>query len=135
MGTGKSANLLHVIDFGLCKQYRETRTFEHIPLIKGKSLIGTARYASKKSTRSNVFRFVPIRSGLHTHQGFEQSRRDDLESLIYVLIYLSRGKLPWMGIKVSEKRKKYEMIAAKKQSITRRELFDHVQLHSFIKIR
>jgi hypothetical protein len=47
-------------------------------------------------------------SGIYTHQGYEQSRRDDLESLIYILVYLSKGELPWMGIKANDKRKKYE---------------------------
>ncbi|CAF4340089.1 unnamed protein product, partial [Rotaria magnacalcarata] len=61
--------------------------------------------------------------GLYTHQGYEQSRRDDLESLIYILIYLSKGELPWMGIKASDKRKKYELIAMKKLNITSKELF------------
>jgi hypothetical protein len=47
MGTGQKANILHVIDFGLCKQYRDPITHIHIPLLNGKSLTGTARYASK----------------------------------------------------------------------------------------
>jgi hypothetical protein len=64
--------------------------------------------------------------GVYTHQGFEQSRRDDLESLVYVLIYLSRGKLPWMGIKASDKQKKYEFIAMKKLNVTAAELFHHL---------
>ncbi|CAF3021753.1 unnamed protein product [Rotaria socialis] len=106
MGTGEKANILHVIDFGLCKQYRDPITYVHISLVHGKSLTGTARYAS-----------------LYTHQGYEQSRRDDLESLIYILIYLSKGELPWMGIKASDKRKKYELIAMKKLNITSEELF------------
>jgi hypothetical protein len=47
MGTGEKANLLHVIDFGLCKQYRDPITHIHIPITNGKSLTGTARYTSK----------------------------------------------------------------------------------------
>ncbi|CAF0802552.1 unnamed protein product [Rotaria sp. Silwood1] len=109
MGRKQKANILHVIDFGLCKQYRDPITRIHIPLAYGKNLTGTARYAS-----------------IYTHQGCEQSRRDDLESLIYILIYLSRGELPWMGIKASDKRKKYELIAMKKMNITSNELFKNL---------
>ena len=64
-----------------------------------------------------------VYSGIYTHQGYEQSRRDDLQSLMYILVYLSKGGLPWMGIKGNDKRKKYELIAMKKLNITSRELF------------
>jgi len=64
-----------------------------------------------------------LHSGVYTHQGFEQSRRDDLESLMYILVYLSKGQLPWMGLKINDKRKKYEMIAMKKLNISSEELF------------
>ncbi len=47
MGTGQTANILHIIDFGLCKQYRDPITHIHIPIVTRKSLTGTARYASK----------------------------------------------------------------------------------------
>lgn len=47
MGTGGKANILHLIDFGLCKQYRDPITYVHIPMITKKNLTGTARYASK----------------------------------------------------------------------------------------
>ena len=64
--------------------------------------------------------------GLFTHQGVEQSRRDDLESLMYIWIYLSRGSLPWMGLKATNKRKKYELIAEKKLHTSPRQLFRHL---------
>ena len=77
-------------------------------------------------------------TGIYTHQGIEQTRRDDLESLIYILIYLSRGELPWMGIKASEKRKKYELIATKKLNISNSELFhdlpkEYEQIYIYIR--
>ncbi|CAF0979303.1 unnamed protein product, partial [Didymodactylos carnosus] len=102
MGCNAKANTLHLIDFGLCKQYRDSLSYQHVPFVEGKSLTGTARYAS-----------------LNTHQGFEQGRRDDLESILYILIYLARGELPWMGIKnINTKKQKYEIISAKKMEIT-----------------
>ncbi|CAN1271109.1 Casein kinase 1-like protein 10 [Linum perenne] len=84
MGLGRKANQVYVIDYGLAKK-------------ENKNLTGTARYAS-----------------VNTHLGVEQSRRDDLESLGYVLMYFLRGSLPWQGLKAGNKKQKYDKISEKK---------------------
>lgn len=99
IGLAKKANVVYIIDFGLAKKYRDTTTLQHIPYSDHKNLTGTARYAS-----------------LNTHLGIEQSRRDDLEALGFVLMYFNRGSLPWQGLKTATKKERYERIAQVKQN-------------------
>uniref|UniRef100_A0A7S0AS04 Casein kinase I n=1 Tax=Pyrodinium bahamense TaxID=73915 RepID=A0A7S0AS04_9DINO len=98
-GLGPRASQVHAIDLGLAKKYWDKKTQRHIPYRENKSLIGTARYAS-----------------VSTHLGIEQSRRDDLEAVGYVLVYFLRGSLPWQGLKAESKAEKYEKIMQKKMS-------------------
>jgi casein kinase I homolog HRR25 len=105
MGIGKRGNRVNVIDFGLTKKYINPNTHRHIQYCEGKNLTGTARYAS-----------------INTHLGMEQSRRDDLESLAYVLIYFCHGGLPWQNLKAATKKQKYDRIMEKKMMTSTEEL-------------
>ena len=98
-------NTIYIIDFGLSKKYYSTSKQKHIQFCKGKKLIGTARYCARNA-----------------HKGYEQSRRDDIESIGYVLIYFLRGSLPWQGIKVKQYEDQFEKIAMRKYNITINEL-------------
>ena len=105
IGTNKNVNTIYIIDFGLTKHYKDPLSGIHIPYKENKSLTGTARYAS-----------------LNTHLGVEQSRRDDLECLGYVILYFLKGTLPWQGLQAKTRKEKYEKIKAKKQTTTIPEL-------------
>lgn len=92
VGSHGKSNTIYLIDFGLAKKYIG-KDGKHIPYRDNKLLTGTARYAS-----------------LNTHIGIEQGRRDDIESLAYVLIYFLKGALPWQNLKANNKKEKYERI-------------------------
>ncbi|KAI6127079.1 kinase-like protein [Pisolithus sp. B1] len=80
-----SSHLVNVIDFGLARRYRDSLSGESCSLAtRERHGVGTSLFAS-----------------LNAHRGIECSRRDDLESLAYMLIYFLRGSLPWRRIRRS----------------------------------
>jgi serine/threonine protein kinase len=90
---GGDDTTIYAIDFGLAKRYRDPVTHVHIPFREKKHMLGTPRYVS-----------------VNTHIGIEQSRRDDLESVGYMLVQLYQGRLPWQGSKGATTTEKYAKI-------------------------
>ena len=78
------SSTIYLIDFGLSRKYRSSRTKKHIEFFINKSVPGTVGYLSLNATN-----------------GVEQTRRDDLESIAYMLIFLGKGTLPWSHIKAN----------------------------------
>ena len=105
VGLNHQNGQLFLIDFGLAKKYRSSKTLEQFPYIKKKKLTGTARYAS-----------------IHALEEMEQSRRDDLEAVGYVLFYFLNGNLPWMGMKIKSKEDRIKKILDKKKGTSIKEL-------------
>ena len=105
MGRGLKSHIVYILDFGLAKKYWSSSHKCHIPFITGKKLTGTARYAS-----------------INALSGGEQSRRDDLESVGYIIMYFIRGSLPWQGLKVNRKEDRYKKICEKKKQTSSKEL-------------
>ena len=101
--TGKKEykDVLYLIDFGLSKRFIDSKSGEHVKYKNNHRLNGTARFAS-----------------VHALEGYELSRRDDLESLCYVLIYLLKGSLPWTRIKNKNKYEKYKIILTMKRKMS-----------------
>ena len=105
MGLKEKNAILYLLDFGLAKKFRSSKTLMQYPYIRKKKMTGTARYAS-----------------IHAMEEMEQSRRDDLESTAYVLLYFLRGSLPWQGLKIKSKENRYKKIMVKKKEIKSEEL-------------
>ena len=118
MGIGPNSKFLYMIDFGFAKLYRDPTTLAHHPMKKGTGITGTARFAS-----------------INTLSGYTQSRRDDLESLGYVIIYIAKGTLPWANIQCDNKDELYNQILDIKKQITSESLCRGlpVQFEEYIK--
>ena len=95
----KNEGLIYIIDFGLAKKYKSDRG-NHVKFSITKHITGTPRFCSVNAMR-----------------GVEQSRRDDLESLCYLIIYFFKGSLPWQGLKISSRIQRFETITKMKKNI------------------
>jgi len=117
LGYGKNYDKIYLTDFGLSKQY--VKNGSHIPYVTGRNLVGTLRYAS-----------------INVHLGYESSRRDDMESLGYMLIYLSKGSLPWQGLKKRKDVEQVEIIGNAKMCTSVSKLCDglHPNFRKYIKL-
>lgn len=104
IGYKNDKDKIYIMDFGLSKQYMD-KTQKHMQFRIDRSLVGTARYAS-----------------INMHMGIEPSRRDDLESVGYMLIYFIRGNLPWQGIKIKNTSEHISKIGEKKMCTSVEEL-------------
>jgi casein kinase 1 len=122
IGRGSNQGTIFLTDCGLAKRYRDPETKRHSTYREGRSLVGTARYMS-----------------INVHLMREQSRRDDLESLGYVFVYFTKGRLPWQGIPAEKpergSKRRYEQIGEKKQEVSVEALCDGLPVQFAIYLR
>jgi serine/threonine protein kinase len=104
LGRGSKSNVIHLIDFGLSARFRDEHG-NHRPFRENQAVVGTARFIS-----------------INAHLGIEQSRRDDMESIAYLLVYFMKRKLPWQGLAAETPGEKYNQIATMKMRISTEEL-------------
>ncbi|KAJ6218683.1 hypothetical protein RDWZM_004495 [Blomia tropicalis] len=86
---------VHLIDLGFCKRFIDSHN-RHIPYVEGKLMAGTQRYVS-----------------VNNHLGRELGRRDDLEALLYMIIFLHKGQTPWQGLQGTVLEKSRQMVKIK----------------------
>lgn len=94
---------VYAIDFGLasCSKWKRYKK-------EGNRPCGTSRYAS-----------------INCHKGFNQTARDDVEAIGYVIVFLLKGRLPWQGLKCNPK-KRWSVIGDKKASTKPEELCEGI---------
>ncbi len=98
IGTDFDINQIYIMDFGLSNPYMYKGT--HIGFGNKRTLIGTARYAS-----------------INMHMGIEPTRRDEMESVGYMLVYFIKGSLPWQDIKKQKNINNLKLIGDKKMCV------------------
>lgn len=111
IGRKEKRNMIYLIDFGLSQCYRDPVSNRHHVWQKAKKLVGTVRYSS-----------------INSQHGYEQSRRDDMESIAYVLLYFSKGYLPWQGVITSDKGVKKSRILEIKENLSIAYLCDNANI-------
>ncbi|KAI7870291.1 kinase-like domain-containing protein [Mucor mucedo] len=107
-------NTVYLLDFGLSKYYRNGKS--HIPAAKKVPFKGTICFAS-----------------VNAHKKLQQSRRDDIESLVYVIVYLMKGSLPWIDFKNNYKGSKHRQVLKEKEKLTSNQLCNGLEVE-FAKI-
>ena len=99
---------VYLIDFGLAKKFRSKKG-KHIKFSLNNNITGTPRYCSINGLR-----------------GAEQSRRDDLESLFYVIMYFFRGNLPWQNLKIKSRSQRFNRINQLKKNVNYKSLCENL---------
>ena len=106
-------SIIYIIDFGLSKKYRSSRTGKHISFSKNNKFYGTLNFSS-----------------LNAMKGYQMSRRDDMISIGYMLIYLIKGKLPW-SILEKGKLERFQKILSIKSNTTNEELCKYLPIEFY----
>ena len=107
MGIKNKSNIVHLIDFGLMRSVMRSKSNKHIAFMHGKNLVGTCRFVS-----------------INAHMGFELSRRDDLLTLVNIIVYLYTGDLPWSQLPINPNSARYRDLGKLKERHLKTDLFE-----------
>lgn len=107
LGEGTNSNRIYLVDFGLARQVKSAPSQDFNRLCVTSNFEGTANFAPCAA-----------------HDGFDQSRGDELESLMYAVVSMLKGKLPWSDIPLEKGETKNKMIGQRKKEVTVWELCD-----------
>ena len=105
---------IYLIDFGNARKYRSSRTGKHLPFSRNYKIYGTTIFLS-----------------LNVLKGIEQTRKDELESLGLVIIYLYKGYLPWSNYKFKDIFQALEKIKAIKENLSMKQLCHGLPIEMF----
>ena len=106
-------SIIYIIDFGLSKKYRSSRTGKLFSFSKNNKFYGTMNFSS-----------------INAMKGYQMSRRDDMISIGYMLIYLINGKLPW-SILEKGKLERFRKILSIKSNTTNEELCKYLPIEFY----
>lgn len=142
VGRNENANTIYMCGMGSCKRFKDEHTQEHIPFQITRSTIGSLRYGKWITSQQALIKYIQNcnslflalytfsyylsiynrYSSIHALNGSAQSRRDDLEALGYVLVYLAKGKLPWQGLRAQNRHHLLQLVLQSKTDTTAEDL-------------
>lgn len=120
MGVGKRGNQVYLLDFGLASMYRDPETHVLVPSCDKHGFKGTAMYASINAhlNRSTIEHYETPFDPKSANCRTEHSRRDDLESLGYMMVHFCFGSLPWESREDSTAAQRRDFVANAKRKMS-----------------
>ena len=118
LGLGAKSHVVHLIDFGFARRFKHSTIVTYVPSSTPEGVIGTLKYASICAHLGQGTDSPPFWRCTHTDPSLAQTRRDDLQALVYTILLFARGSLPWDHIRRGTRKHCARRILEKKRSWT-----------------